>query len=120
MHSCALTHLADVDQAPFIDCSMSALYPPASGPRCAEKLGLDFTPIEACLTTNGPQLLADNGDRTHSLNPALYYVPWLLYDGVFSEEDLDQSQVDFQSVLCEKLGNSNNLPPLCLETKIKV
>jgi len=98
---------------------MDASDPPAAGPGCATKLGLDFTPIQSCLGADGPQLLAEYGRRTQGLIPPLYYIPWILYDGEdFSEEDLDRSQLNFSGVLCEKLTKANStLPPLCQQTQ---
>lgn len=116
MHACALKYLPAASAASFINCSMSASIPPAAGPYCAEKLGLDYTRVESCIVEDGPALLAANGNRTHSLDPALYYVPWILYNGVFSESDLADSQSNFTDLICTKLGS--NGPTQCNNTMI--
>lgn len=51
--------------------------------QCAEKVGLDASKIDTCANeAEGHQLLYEAGERTHSLNPALFWVPWIVLDGV--------------------------------------
>jgi len=106
VHACALKYLPEESQAAFINCSMSSSTPPEAGPSCASQLGLNFTRVEQCINEDGPGLLAANGNRTHNLNPELYYVPWILYNGQFNVSDLDESQKDFAGLLCKKLGSN--------------
>lgn len=117
MHACALKHLPAASREAFINCSMSSASPPEAGPNCANSLGLNFTPVQECIRTEGPALLAANGNRTHSLDPALYYVPWILYNGDFTVEDLTDSQSDFLTTLCKKLGSSG--PSVCNNNAVK-
>ena len=111
MHACALRYLPESSGPAFINCSMSSADPPTAGPACAQALGLNFAPVEACINNDGTALLAANGNRTHSLNPTLYFVPWILYDGVFTETDLNSSLTKFEALVCDKLGNQ--APGVC-------
>ncbi|CAG7724241.1 unnamed protein product, partial [Allacma fusca] len=95
VHACALKYYPETSAEAFVNCSMSSRNPPEAGPACAQTLRLDFAPIETCIENDGSALLAANGNRTHSLNPPLYFVPWILYNGVFSEYDLELSQSNF-------------------------
>jgi len=113
MHSCALKHLPEASRAAFINCSMSASYPPNAGKSCSELLGLNFADVEQCSgSSEGNGLLAVNGNRTHSLDPTLYYVPWIMFDGVWSADDMYDAQQDLLEILCRKLGSqqSNECP----------
>merc|ERR1712212_1201741 len=70
---------------PLIDCLMRthARPDPAVGP-CLAELGLDVPPEAIMDCANGDQgskLLHALGVETHSLDPALYFVPWILFNG---------------------------------------
>jgi len=112
MQACALKYLPEKQIVEFISCTMKSTNPPEAGSACAKQLSLDFSPVQECLTKDdGQNLLAALGNRTHSLNPTLTYVPWILYNSVFDKDDLDNSQTDLLAVMCKKLKNNghNNL-----------
>ena len=54
--------------------------------QCMNKLGItepSYQSVEAChKSAEGDQLLADLGRKTMALNPQLYFVPWITFDGV--------------------------------------
>ena len=105
LHSCAIKHYSTSDALDFVRCSMASRYPPDAGPECSKDLGLDYSKIETCLSSGeGHELLATNGRKTNSLSPSLYFVPWIVYDGKWTEEDMEMSLMDAQSVVCEKIG----------------
>lgn len=118
MHACALKHVNSTElKVEFIHCSMSTKSPPKSLPECAEKLQVNTTDIEACIEgEEGDELLASNGRQTHALRPKLYFVPWIRYNKVFTEENLENSQHNFKSVLCAELKKSEVNPPECEAT----
>lgn len=83
---------------------MSAKSPPQTLTECARKLDIDETEIRKCAEgLEGSQLLAINGEKTHSLVPKLYFVPWVTFNGEFTSDNLQNSQVDFKTVVCNEL-----------------
>lgn len=114
MQACALALYPSYIRSAFINCSMSASYPPNAGPECAQQLLLNWNPLEDCWhgeAKRGAALLAANGVRTHALEPTLYYVPWILYNGVFTVEDLNNSQANLMDTVCKKLEDPK--PAVC-------
>jgi len=112
VHACALQKLPAADAAAFINCSMALFNSPITDPDCAASLGLNYTKIENCLNTwEASTLLAANGIRTHDLEPTLYYVPWIMFNNVFTVEDLDVAQRDLLGLLCDKLDSANVTAP---------
>merc|ERR1712130_193824 len=81
---------------PLIDCLMRThTRPEPAVEACLAELGLDIPP-------EGSELLHDLGVETHSLDPALYYVPWILFNGEMVEEDWEHALNDLIFVLCDK------------------
>jgi len=111
MQACALNHYPAQFHADFIACTMGNA---ESGPDCATQFGLDFSPIQNCIENEGDSLLAQNGIRTHALDPQLHYVPWIIFDGDFTEENLWDSQDDLLTTICLKFGHEH---PKCKERK---
>jgi len=84
---------------------------------CAEKLEIDTTNIKACVGgEEGNELLASNGRHTHALRPRLHFVPWIRYNKVYTEENLENSQDNFKGVLCAELKKSEVNPAECEAT----
>ena len=40
--------------------------------------------VEECILVDGPSLLYNYGVETENLNPQLWFVPWILFNGVSS------------------------------------
>lgn len=113
-HSCALAKYNRSESAAFINCMMTSFDAPNDAEECATELGLDFGRLSNCYTSwEGTTLLAANGIKTHDLEPTLYYVPWILYQDMWTEEDMTGSEFNLLGVVCEKLANSTSRPPQC-------
>jgi interferon gamma-inducible protein 30 len=113
MHACALKYINSTElQLDFIFCSMSTRNPPQSLTSCSTKLEIDqklSSEISTCAEgSEGSELLNRNGIQTHALKPKLYFVPWITYNGVFTAENLQNSQDNFKTVLCDELKKINN------------
>ena len=67
------------EHIPLINCIMGAEFPPTSADLCLETTGVTTTCAES---EDGADLLHDLGVETHSLEPPLTGVPWLLFNGV--------------------------------------
>lgn len=98
---------------------MNVFNSPITDPQCAADLGLNYTKIQNCLDSwEADALLAVNGIRTHDLQPTLYYVPWIMFNNVFTTADLDRAQRDLLGLLCDRLESSNvSMPSQCRSKK---
>lgn len=106
MHACAIKYIPKTSITPFIICTMSTKDPPNAGQICARSLQVDFNPIQACITSGeGDQLMYNYGLQTDRLKPPHQYVPWILFDGNFNEDDNQRAGIDLVRVLCLKLQN---------------
>jgi interferon gamma-inducible protein 30/cytochrome c oxidase assembly factor 7 len=104
VHACAIAQLEKEAADAFVNCSMNQTNPPRAGQLCSDLLNVSFAPIEACAEAEtGSLLLVENGIRTQTLEPSMYWVPWMTYDDVFYPEDLDPSQTNILPVLCKHL-----------------
>ncbi|KDR17208.1 GILT-like protein C02D5.2 [Zootermopsis nevadensis] len=91
---------------------MSAWSPPEAGSQCAETLGIDYTPIENCAEgTQGDELLAALGDRTHNFTPQITFVPTVAINDVYSQKDQDDAMSDLTSVICRYITGTK--PDAC-------
>jgi hypothetical protein len=84
--------------------------PPSIGEECIAELNLDVSidDLAECLNTNlGSVLLHDYGVETKDQDPRINYVPWIIINGEFTQENLDWAQRDLKGLSCEKyLPNS--------------
>jgi hypothetical protein len=114
MHACAIKYLNKDTTLEFIRCSMAAAYPPTSLDDCAEELGIPentYKQIKEChKSAEGKSLLANYGEMTNDLNPKLFFVPTITYNGVFDQDKMWTSQGNFKKVVCDELGQK---PAFC-------
>lgn len=103
-HACSIK-LYGVDKTvPYANCMMSKSRPANFAEECAKTTGLDFSQLKACQSgKQGPSLLAEMGDRTKALSPKMVFVPWITFNGVFSQKDETDAQDDLAKVICSKL-----------------
>ncbi|CAL8103517.1 unnamed protein product [Orchesella dallaii] len=114
LHACAIRHLNESMSFEFVHCSMVANYPPNALDECTTKLGVEKEEIKKCVEgSEGSELLARHGERTHRLTPKLYFVPWITYNGIFNEKKFQQSLSDFKSVICSVLKDEGKTPESC-------
>ena len=62
-----------------------------------------YADIDQCANSEeGQNMLHDFGVKTKALDPPLNWVPWILVNDVYVEEDFQPLQDDFKGVLCRK------------------
>jgi len=72
------------------------------GKECANKLGIDFIPIQACaMGSLGNQLEHKMAEATAALVPPHKYVPWIVVNGVHTEEIQSAAQTDLIKLVCD-------------------
>ncbi|KAG0714860.1 Gamma-interferon-inducible lysosomal thiol reductase [Chionoecetes opilio] len=104
IHACAKDHLKDINlEMDFMNCLLSADYPPNAGAKCAGEVGADWKPIEECVSSlEGQNLLHDVAVQQEQLKPQLYFVPWIIVNDVFSEDQVGECQTNLLSVVCDR------------------
>jgi len=117
MQACAIKYISTTFITQFIVCTMSTKNPPNAGPKCAQKLQIDFTSVQSCISSGeGDKLMYNYGLQTESLNPPHQYVPWILFNGIFNEDDNDKAGTDLVRVICSKLHQA---PDECNSVDLK-
>lgn len=77
---------------------------PGSETSCAEDLEIDYSPIDRCANgKEGVKLHYLLGKQTDKLTPSHEFVPWVLFNGQYNKEDMDQSENDLLGVVCKYL-----------------
>merc|ERR1711981_777030 len=112
MQACILNQVSDPEEyVPLISCIMAADYPPTAAQQCIPDLGISTTnydTVKKCAkSVEGQNLLHDIGVETHALDPALYFVPWILFHDEFIEADWAEAQRDLKGLLCSKYMPQN-------------
>ncbi|XP_025603014.2 GILT-like protein 1 [Athalia rosae] len=115
-----LTNSASSDQqrelVAFVGCVMSASYPSNAVPGCLESLGVSASrrsSINDCITsTKGDDLLAAYGDRTHAVDPIVTFVPTIILNGQYSDENQRNAINNFKRTVCRQLA-AENKPSTC-------
>merc|ERR1712098_799034 len=110
VQACALKKIPDTESiVPLINCLMMStisLGPEAATVSCMLELGLSSpTPAELLECSQGQEgssLLHDLGVETHSLQPPLNFVPWILFNDEFNEDDWQSALEDLGKLLCDK------------------
>jgi hypothetical protein len=75
-----------------------------SGPTCAKKYGIHYKALKRCADgAEGNYLHYLNGVETSKLVPKHEWVPWILFNGTYNKDDMDEAQNDLFSVLCKHL-----------------
>ncbi|XP_055351211.1 gamma-interferon-inducible lysosomal thiol reductase-like [Paramacrobiotus metropolitanus] len=119
VQTCAIGVLGDKDRnlaISFINCMEISHDPATSGPACAKDIGIDYKPIEACVAGKlGNQLQHIMAQRTLTLNPKLYWVPWVVLNGVHTEDIQRKCLADLRGVICDAYKGPK--PPGCEDTK---
>ncbi|XP_066946307.1 gamma-interferon-inducible lysosomal thiol reductase-like isoform X2 [Macrobrachium rosenbergii] len=68
---------------------------------CADRLGIDYTALEACVQSHeGGRLLHEVGIKQSTLLPRLNYVPWILIDDVYTPRLSLESERNLKGVVC--------------------
>jgi len=119
IHACALNYYPNnVDNVPFISCSMAANDTVAASEGCADTYGLNWQDIYGCANADlGGQLLEANGVVTLGLDPEMTWVPWIVLNHQFTVENEILSQTNFLKLACDTYqAGGGVLPAGCTST----
>jgi len=109
VHACALAKFPKESTLAWVKCTMSKNSPHEAGSACAQELGLNFEPVDACSTSQeGDDLLAAMGVRTKILNPKATFVPWINLNDVHNDAAFN----DLKGEVCKAYTGANK-PAAC-------
>ncbi|XKL66163.1 hypothetical protein PGB90_009583 [Kerria lacca] len=91
----------------FISCYMSHYTnQEKNGPKCASKYNVSWMVLKRCANgKEGFNLLAKLGNRTHNFKPKITYIPTIVFNNMYDEDDNYVAASDLKSLLCIKLDN---------------
>ncbi|KAK4883206.1 hypothetical protein RN001_006525 [Aquatica leii] len=92
----------------FVNCMMSASNPSSENAvtKCAPKLGIPIADILDCSNSAvGDEILAQLGNRTHALQPNIYFLPTIIFNDVYKFNVHLGAIYDFLTTACNALNN---------------
>ncbi|XP_063594572.1 GILT-like protein 1 [Penaeus indicus] len=99
--SCAQNSLPIGTQVEFFQCMMTKRYPAFFGKQCSEKVGIAWTPLQECVeSVKSAAMLYQNGVRTASLKPQVYFIPTITINGRYDSRRLRISLMALRSQIC--------------------
>lgn len=111
IHGIAIATQPITTSAQFVYCAESNDSPASESTlkSCAETNGISWSLIEEYQSNGkGADIMSDNGKKTVALNPN--FIPTIVFNDKFNQEDQDQAISDFKGVICKYL---NNTPDQC-------
>ncbi|XP_047478942.1 gamma-interferon-inducible lysosomal thiol reductase-like [Penaeus chinensis] len=98
---CAKKYLDHETYVDFTLCLMSGFYPPIEGEKCAERVEVEWQPIDNCSqSVEGEQLLHEAGLEQGLLDPRPDWMPWIILNDVFTQENQHDAQEDLIDLVC--------------------
>ncbi|XP_059085421.1 GILT-like protein 1 [Tigriopus californicus] len=109
IQACILDRVQDQDiRSEVITCIMTSTDQSTSweetNKKCIDVVPeLDYNDIIGCQSsTEGENLLKNMGEITLSMEPPVSWVPWVIINEVYVEDDFDATQYQLKELLCEK------------------
>jgi len=100
LQACGIQYSSSTTQAlNFVSCLMAN---PSGGVACAESAGLDFATVDACQNSlEGQELHYNYGVETLNLQPTCTFVPWLIFNKVWTESNQWDALTNLTVVACK-------------------
>ncbi|XP_078279854.1 gamma-interferon-inducible lysosomal thiol reductase-like [Rhinoraja longicauda] len=115
IQSCMIHHLKNTwSYLPVVCCMESAPTVLTAAQQClqAHAPAMTWETISDCVNEElGSHLMHLNARRTNDLEPPHLYVPWILINGVYSEDTQHHAETNLLDVVCQSYTGS--LPAVC-------
>ncbi|XP_012287566.1 GILT-like protein 1 [Orussus abietinus] len=114
--ACALNEIQSICQGQscqemasnLVGCVMSSSYPSTAVEHCASKININAASIsrinECEKNSKGDELLAAMGVKTFALQPRLSFVPTIVINKAFSQENQSAALKNFKKLVCDNIG----------------
>jgi len=122
IETCAISLLKNLSVSfPFVHCFEVSIErsgnPKSVAQHCAKSLGIDYAPIEACVSgPQGNELEHEMAKKTDALEPQHEYVPWVTINGKHTEKIQREAENNLLKLVCEYYEGTK--PPACEKQKI--
>ncbi|XP_066504219.1 gamma-interferon-inducible lysosomal thiol reductase [Hoplias malabaricus] len=113
IETCVL-NVTDHAALSVIHCMVSSSDVIKSAPSCLQLYAphVEWRSIESCTIGNlGHSLMRENGVKTQSLRPVLTHVPWVTFNGVYTEDWADTAMSSLFNLVCKLYEGIK--PPVC-------
>jgi len=120
IENCIIKHSGDRNvYMPVIKCIEEDRNHLAVSQQCSESYGLNWSEIETCWKGDeGMELMYKTGEVTHNLDPKLNWVPWVVLNGVHTDEIQDAAINDLTKLVCDTYSGFK--PDVCKTRFVKV
>lgn len=108
---CGIDKLGSVDTyLPYLVCLQMTSFGDEDETKCAQRARISAQEMQTCANgKKGRQLHYQMGNLTKSLQPPLYFVPWVILDG----KRESAAVMDLKTALCRKLNQLGVKPTTC-------
>ncbi|XP_015379895.1 PREDICTED: gamma-interferon-inducible lysosomal thiol reductase-like [Diuraphis noxia] len=106
IHNCVLKRIQDSKaQVEYVNCAMYDPDQPGHIEKtCVEGSGLNVDQVQKCFTSSeGYEMMLKAEKETKAMTPGPLFVPTIVFDDEYNDDDQNQAFVNFESTLCEKL-----------------
>ncbi|XP_025200805.1 GILT-like protein 1 [Melanaphis sacchari] len=106
IHNCVLKRIQDsTAQVNYVNCAMYNPDQPGHIEKtCVEESGVNVDQVEKCFTSSeGYEMMLKAEKETKAMTPGPLFVPTIVFDDEYNDDDQNQAFVNFESTLCEKL-----------------
>lgn len=103
IENCVIAYSNDVADVymPVIHCIEQGRQHLSSSQECVEAGGIPWEPIRSCWKGDaGNQLMYEAGVATSNLDPAMTWVPWIVVNGVHTDEIQEAATDDLMTLVC--------------------
>jgi len=101
----------------FINCSMASFVKKSGGDddiACMKKFGLVKLKMKICAECPETlEMMMQYKSRIQNLDPKPYYMPWIVIDGKWSKEQLEEAEDNLEKLICNLLKDRNVMSPAC-------
>lgn len=120
IHNCVLKRLQDPKaQVDYVNCAMyNPDQPGHIEQTCVEASGVNVEEVYKCFTSQeGYQLMLNAEKETTAQTPGPLFVPTIIFDNVYDEDNQNNAFNDFETTLCQKL-DSRGQTDVCYDSSI--
>ncbi|CAH1709768.1 GILT-like protein 1 [Aphis gossypii] len=106
IHNCVLKRIQDSKaQVDYVNCAMYDPDQPGHIEKtCVKESGVSVEEVQTCFTSSeGYQMMLNAEIETKAMTPGPKFVPTIVFDDEYNDDDQNNAFEKFESTLCEKL-----------------
>ncbi|XP_018560781.1 uncharacterized protein LOC108903177 [Anoplophora glabripennis] len=106
IHSCAIRLYSIEESTEFVYCSMESVDPSSNEnlEKCANSSDISWASLQTCFQSGQADILLEkNGIRTKNVEPAIKFIPTVIFNDRYNETLQNEALEDFMAVVCQFL-----------------